>query len=67
MTAVHHRQNYIYRCTPYRHGAYERHILAKPLDVQIWQWLQRLADHVELIEQAVALATSCEYKRHGSD
>lgn len=57
MTAVHHRQNYIYRCT-HTDMEHTNVILAKQLDVQIWQWVRELADHIELIEQAVALATS---------
>jgi site-specific DNA recombinase len=42
---------YIYRCR--QHGS----IVSKQLDAVIWQKVEELADHVTLIEQAIALAT----------
>jgi site-specific DNA recombinase len=57
MMAVKHRGKYIYRCTHTDMG-HSNIILAKPLDARIWEWLQQLADHITLIEQAVKLATS---------
>ncbi len=57
MAALKHRQNYSYRCIKGgpSHG---NTILSKPLDEQIWLWLQELADHTDLIAKAVELATS---------
>ena len=57
MAAIKHRQHHIYRCLK-AIGEHGNTILAHALDEKIWQWLQQLADHVELIEQAVQLATS---------
>ncbi len=57
MMAVQHRQHYIYRCIHTDWG-HSNVILAKQLDARIWEWLQQLADHITLIEQAVKLATS---------
>src|SRR6185312_4895390 len=57
MMAVKHRSQYIYRCTHNDMG-HTNFILAKQLDERIWEWLQQLTDHITLIEQAVALATS---------
>ena len=42
---------YLYRCR--QHGS----IVSKPLDTAIWHKVEELADHVTLIEQAIALAT----------
>lgn len=42
---------YIYRCR--QHGS----IISKQLDAVIWGKVEQLADHVTLIEQAIALAT----------
>ena len=41
---------YIYRCR--QHGS----IVSKPLDAAIWGKVEELADHADLIEQAVSLA-----------
>lgn len=56
MMAIKHRQNYVYRCLKggTSHG---NAILAHSLDEAIWQWLQQLADHTDLIAKAVELAT----------
>ncbi len=66
MRASKHRQNYIYRCIKGgpSHG---NAILAKSLDAAIWQWLEQLGDHVDLIEQAVALATSSTKIQHDTE
>jgi site-specific DNA recombinase len=45
------RQVYMYRCR--QHGS----IVSKALDEVIWSKVEALADHVMLIEQAIALAT----------
>ncbi len=42
---------YVYRCR--QHGS----IISKQLDTVIWHKVEELADHVTLIEQAIALAT----------
>jgi site-specific DNA recombinase len=42
---------YIYRCR--QHGS----IISKQLDAAIWHKVEELADHVTLIEEAIALAT----------
>ena len=57
MAAVRHRKKYTYRCV-HNEGGHTNVILAKTLDTLIWQWLQQLADHVSIIEQAIALATN---------
>jgi site-specific DNA recombinase len=57
MMAVKHREKHIYRCTHTDMG-HTNAILSKPLDAQIWKWLQRLSDHITIIEKAVELATS---------
>jgi len=59
MFAVKHRQSYIYRCT-HNTPDHTNVILSKPLDERVWQWLYQLADHVDLIEKAVELATSTD-------
>lgn len=45
------RNIYVYRCR--QHGS----IISKQLDAVIWGKVEELADHVTLIEQAIALAT----------
>ncbi len=57
MAAVRHRKQYTYRCV-HNEGGHTNVILAKTLDALIWQWMEKLADHVSIIEQAVALATN---------
>jgi DNA invertase Pin-like site-specific DNA recombinase len=59
MGAVKHRKHYTYRCI-HGEGGHTNVIDAKTLDAQIWEWLRRLADHVSLIEQAIALATNAD-------
>jgi site-specific DNA recombinase len=59
MGAVKHRKHYTYRCI-HGEGGHGNTILAKKLDALIWQWLQQLADHVSIIEQAIALATNSD-------
>lgn len=59
MFAIKHRKNFIYRCTQSNQDHYNV-ILSKPLDELVWQWLRKLADHTDLIEKAVALATSAD-------
>lgn len=59
MMGVQHRKNFTYRCTHAEMG-HTNVILSKQLDEQIWEWLQQLANHITLIEQAVALATSSD-------
>lgn len=66
MFAIKHRKNYIYRCTHTNQSHYNV-ILSKPLDEQIWAWLQQLADHLDLIEQAVKLATSSDKVQRDSE
>ncbi|MDQ2905778.1 MAG: recombinase family protein [Chloroflexota bacterium] len=63
MMAVKHRSQYIYRCT-HTDLNHTNVILAHPLDAQIWDWLQQLADHVTLIETAIELATSSGKREH---
>ena len=55
MTTVH-RGKHFYRCT--KSKGHTNAILSEPLDARIWEWLQRLADYIDVIERAVALATS---------
>ena len=45
------RSIYVYRCR--QHGS----MISKALDAVIWSKVEELADHVTLIEQAIALAT----------
>ena len=59
MGAVKHRKHYTYRCI-HSEGGHTNVIEAKILDALIWQWLQQLADHVSIIEQAIALATNSD-------
>jgi site-specific DNA recombinase len=59
MFAIKHRKNFIYRCS-HNTPDHTNVILSKPLDGLVWQWLHQLADHVDLIEKAVALATSTD-------
>jgi site-specific DNA recombinase len=66
MMAVKHRKSYIYRCFHTDMG-HSNAILAKPLDACIWTWLQQLADHSLLIEQAIALATSTHNVQKDTD
>lgn len=66
MFAIKHRRNYIYRCTHSNQDHYNV-ILSKALDEQIWLWLQQLADHIDLIEQAVQLATSADKVQRDSE
>ncbi len=47
------RDDFTYRCN-IGHG----YIPSKPLDNDIWERIEYMADHVVLIEQAIALATS---------
>jgi site-specific DNA recombinase len=48
------RGAFTYRCNNNGHGS----IPSKPLDAAIWERIEHMADHVVLIEQAIALATN---------
>ena len=48
------RNTFTYRCNIVGHG----YIPSKPLDAAIWERIEYMADHVVLIEQAIALATN---------
>ncbi len=54
------RMVYTYECIRNGHGA----VRSKVLDTHLWGRLQGLADHVTLIEEAVALATSDNKIQH---
>ena len=59
MFAIKHRKNLIYRCS-HNTPDHTNVILSKLLDDLIWHWLRQLADHIDLIEKAVELATSTD-------
>lgn len=56
MVATKNRHKYIYKCS-HGIGHHMNNVLSDKLDAAIWQWLEQLADHFDLIEQAVHLAT----------